>query len=697
MTRARARLDALLRTTAMVAVGWGGTAAAQNAPVYSTGVLTPGHALVVVQTGTPGGNIVKDGGPALAGNFTEIGVTNDGLPVCIRDKSQTHIFCVGANSLGGGLISYQPIGSGVPLPLQFNLNGTLYPFPFTSGGILGPVSTTVDNLAAWNNTSGTLLKDPGIPKTGVARAATYLYPPANCPAGNNANPAVPWIAITPDGSAVPGINATLTNGFNETEAYDFLNGWSTIVVGRGGEITGGVVPSPNFACYMQTTNVAGFIVKPLANRFVDLRGVFMACNGNANKGCFNIDSMVEGEIWSLGSQIVSAPTTCLVGSTDATGVGTDGTVAILVKPTNPVPVENIIGVGNSRMKLPQTGTACVAGEGDAILALDAVDGVIGALKIETNELNGQGSAGGAIHVNFALVARNAGTNPIQNNTIEISGEAHFTNQNAIRLGGTASTLVSFNTIRAGSASVNNAAADVIDNYGLSNKFEIGTITSNEGPFNYGIVTEAGAVGNEYHVGFIAGGTQPVPVNDLANWHNDYFIGTTNVGWINRYSGGRVENFLAVGAPQSCGSGPTVVPGSTNAHGAINVGGTVDVSGTGSITGTALTFTGGTLNDIVTGTGVTPGTQIVGGASPNWTVNFGQTVPPGTTLTLIHGTTSTCGFNFGITFATPFPNCTASVNQPGTVLSGTTPQNGSQTTFSASSPMPAGSVMSYNCG
>jgi hypothetical protein len=59
---------------------------------------------------------------------------------------------------------------------------------------------------------------------------------------------------------------------------------------------------------------------------------------------------------------------------------------------------------------------------------------------------------------------------------------------------------------------------------------------------------------------------------------------------------------------------------------------IDTTGTGSISGTALTFTGGTLNDVVTGTGVLPGTFIMQGTSPNWTVNKSQTVAS-TTLTL----------------------------------------------------------------
>lgn len=62
---------------------------------------------------------------------------------------------------------------------------------------------------------------------------------------------------------------------------------------------------------------------------------------------------------------------------------------------------------------------------------------------------------------------------------------------------------------------------------------------------------------------------------------------------------------------------------------------VDATGTGAITGTALTFTGGNIGDTVTGGTTAPGTFIVSGSSPTWTVNISQTVAS-TTLTLTWG-------------------------------------------------------------
>jgi hypothetical protein len=108
-------------------------AAAQNVPMFATGVLTPGHAVALSQTGFPGSAVVQDAGPALAGGFTELGITNDGTPFCIRDLSQTHLLCLGANVNGGGVISYNPIGDAAPQGLELILNGVSFPLPGPGG------------------------------------------------------------------------------------------------------------------------------------------------------------------------------------------------------------------------------------------------------------------------------------------------------------------------------------------------------------------------------------------------------------------------------------------------------------------------------------------------------------------------------------------------------------------------------------
>lgn len=70
-------------------------------------------------------------------------------------------------------------------------------------------------------------------------------------------------------------------------------------------------------------------------------------------------------------------------------------------------------------------------------------------------------------------------------------------------------------------------------------------------------------------------------------------------------------------------------------------GGVNAVGTGSITGAALTFTGGVIGGQVTP--AAPGTLIISGTSPNWTVNISQTVAS-TTLTVANALFPTVLYN-----------------------------------------------------
>ncbi len=145
-------------------------AMAQN--VTSSGTLVPGHAAKWL---TNGGVIGDAGGAAGSskqgsGYITELGITNTGMPFCINDALTNaaggyHRLCLGANALGGALLSYDALAGASPLPFQIELNGTLYPWPPTTGtgNVTGPVSTTVGHAALWANTAGTLLSDGGQP------------------------------------------------------------------------------------------------------------------------------------------------------------------------------------------------------------------------------------------------------------------------------------------------------------------------------------------------------------------------------------------------------------------------------------------------------------------------------------------------------------------------------------------------------
>ena len=168
---------------AFLALFLGSPALAQVAPLQA-GPWTSGHAAMY------GGNggaqpILQDAGPAGGGStgsgISEIGVTKRnpggatppyanggtgpyGSSVCIYDAPITnttgyHYICFDPNAQGGPLIATGYGGAATALPLTFIVNGSTYQFPFTTSGVIGPGTTVVGDLAVWNNTAGTLLKD----------------------------------------------------------------------------------------------------------------------------------------------------------------------------------------------------------------------------------------------------------------------------------------------------------------------------------------------------------------------------------------------------------------------------------------------------------------------------------------------------------------------------------------------------------
>lgn len=169
----------------VVALALAPTAFAQSS-ILQAGPMTPGHAPAYATSGN-GQPVVQDsgsaGGAGAGVGLSEINITARGTGTppyasqgtgpngeiqCIYDAQITnlagyHYLCFSANAQGGGLMSYGAGGVASALPLQFIVNGVKYQFPFSISGIVGPGSTTAGDVACWNNTAGTLLKDCGAP------------------------------------------------------------------------------------------------------------------------------------------------------------------------------------------------------------------------------------------------------------------------------------------------------------------------------------------------------------------------------------------------------------------------------------------------------------------------------------------------------------------------------------------------------
>lgn len=109
----------------------------------------PGHVATWIYNGILGNAQGAAGCPATGCNLiTDFGITAPGTPFCINDGLTTaqggyHQLCFGANSLGGGLISYNAYGGAAALPLQYLVNGN--PVSGIQGSVaLAPPSNTLN-------------------------------------------------------------------------------------------------------------------------------------------------------------------------------------------------------------------------------------------------------------------------------------------------------------------------------------------------------------------------------------------------------------------------------------------------------------------------------------------------------------------------------------------------------------------------
>ena len=139
------------------------SAAWPQGAVLQGGPWTPGHVPMYVGQGTSQ-PIVQDSGPAGGGGigvglselllvargtgtppYAGQGSGPFGTNFCDYDAPTTnatgyHFLCFSANAQGGGLIAAGAGGTASPLPLQFNINGTSYPFVPIAAGTPGGIA-----------------------------------------------------------------------------------------------------------------------------------------------------------------------------------------------------------------------------------------------------------------------------------------------------------------------------------------------------------------------------------------------------------------------------------------------------------------------------------------------------------------------------------------------------------------------------
>lgn len=148
-------------------------------PKWADGYI-PGHSVRQAADG-----VLSDGGGAAgsrtfgSGYLTELGITNTGTPLCINDALTSapggyHQLCLGANVLGGGILSYQAYGGAPTLPFNCNINGSVnncLGTPPTSSPVdvrtFGAICDGVSNIATAVDAA-------------IAAGNHYLFLPANC-------------------------------------------------------------------------------------------------------------------------------------------------------------------------------------------------------------------------------------------------------------------------------------------------------------------------------------------------------------------------------------------------------------------------------------------------------------------------------------------------------------------------------------
>lgn len=204
-----------------------------------------------------------------------------------------HQLCLSPDATGGfGLLSYNAFGSASALPFKMNINGTTLEFPFTTTGVVGPGSSVVNDVACWNNTSGTLLKDCGVQLSIGGTSGQIQY--------NNSG-ALGGFTMAGDCTlSQPNITCTKVNG-------------QTINLG-GTLTTGGAVTFSGAFSTTFTVGAASSVILPTTGTLATLSGAEAFTNKTYN-----------GNTWTAGTGTLTIGNgKTLTASNTLTFSGTDG-------------------------------------------------------------------------------------------------------------------------------------------------------------------------------------------------------------------------------------------------------------------------------------------------------------------------------------------------------------------------------------
>jgi hypothetical protein len=300
----------------------GGSMTAGHLPMYSIGGTSQP---IVIDSGPAGGNVTGQGISELnvtargtgTPPYATQGTGPNGEIACFQDAVSTnstgyHYLCLSPNAAGGGLLSYGAAGGASSLPFTFMVNGTSYAFPFVTGGIVGPGSTTVGHMACWNNTAGTLLSDCGTALTIGGSANQIQYNNAGAlggfTLGGDATVNVGTGALTI--TKIGGQNATLGGALSTAGALT----------------TGGPFITSGASSLTLTTSGATNVSLPASGTLATLAGSEALTNKTVNG--LTITSTTGGTLTIANNKVLTASNTLTFTGTDGStlAIGTGGTL-----------------------------------------------------------------------------------------------------------------------------------------------------------------------------------------------------------------------------------------------------------------------------------------------------------------------------------------------------------------------------------
>lgn len=325
---------------------------AQQNSVRQFGTITPGH---VAMWGSPG--VIGDGGTAVSGFLTSLGVTNNGGPgICLNSAPTSGPYnqlCLAATTNGGAKISSYAIGGATTPGITFDINGTTQGFPAVSG-----LPTAAGGPACFLDVVGTL--------TGCSLTAHGVAIGQGSNAFTVAAPGTAGIPLVSQGaSSDPAFGTALVNGggtgltsgtsggvpyFNSatTMASSGALTASRIVLGGGAGAAPTVLGSLGTTTTLLHGNAAGAPSFGAVALGTDVSGQLPTASGGTNLTTFGAANRVLN---STSSSVLAATEQPTLG----TNGGTGGQVTLNGSTSGNVTVKTAAAAGtNINFQLPTT-------------------------------------------------------------------------------------------------------------------------------------------------------------------------------------------------------------------------------------------------------------------------------------------------------------------------------------------------------